>query len=137
VTIPGGQSLATNVTINYQYDALDRLMGASYNNGTAFQQTYDATGNVQKYQSITGGQTVTTTYSYKGANQQVSAQASNAGAIWQYLYDGNGSLVQSMPGDSPANGASRYSYNTAGYLVKGGSADGSGWTQQPQRIYDK
>jgi RHS repeat-associated protein len=136
VTIPGGQSLATNVTINYQYDLLDRLVGASYNNGTAFQYTYDAAGNVQRYQSTIGGQTVTTSYSYNGANQQVSAQASNADAIWQYLYDGNGSLVQSMPGDSPANGASRYTYDTAGYLVKVESDDGSSWNPQAQMAYD-
>ena len=63
-------------------------------------------------------------------------QTSNTDATWRYLYDGNGSLVQSMPGDSPANGASRYIYNTAGFLLKVESHDDSCWNAQAEMAYN-
>jgi RHS repeat-associated protein len=73
---------------------------------------------------------------YNEANEQEIAQASDTGVTWQYVYDGNGNLVQSMPGNSPANGASRYTYNTAGFLVKVESHDDSGWNTQAEMAYD-
>jgi hypothetical protein len=51
-------------------------------------------------------------------------------------YDGHGSLVKSMPGDNPANGASRYTYDTARYMVNVESDGGPGWNPQAQMIED-
>jgi RHS repeat-associated protein len=135
VTLPGGVG-QTNATINYQYDALHRLKSASYSNGIAFQYTYDAAGNVLNYQRTVGGGTITTTYTYNAGNELVTAQASDTNVVWNYSYDGNGSLIQSVPGGSPANGASRYTYNTAGYLVKVESYGDSGWNTQAEMAYD-
>ena len=41
-----------------------------------------------------------------------------------------------MPGENPANGASRYTYNSAGFLVSVDSHDGSNWNQQAEMSYD-
>jgi len=122
-------------TIDYTYDALNRLTGAEYSNGTAFQYTYDAAGNTLNYVRSAGGLTVTTNYAYDAANELLSAQASNSAAIWHYTYDGNGNLIQSTPGDSPTNGASRYTYNSAGFLVKAESYD-TDWQPQAGMSYD-
>jgi len=126
----------SSITIDYTYDALDRLTSADYSNDNAFQYSYDAAGNTLEYTHTVGGQTVTTNYAYDSANQLTTAQASNTTATWHYIYDGNGSLVQSMPGDNPANGASRYTYNSAGFLVGVDSHDGSNWQPQAEMSYD-
>jgi hypothetical protein len=68
-----------------------------------------------------GKQTITTDYDMNGRAYR--------------QYDGNGSLVQSMPGDDPAQGASRYTYNTAGFLVKVESY-GASWDPQAEMGYD-
>jgi RHS repeat-associated protein len=124
------------MTIDYTYDPLNRLIAADYSNGTAFSYTYDAAGNTLEYGRTTGGQTVTTMYTYDAANQLTTAQTNNMPDIWHYAYDGNGSLIQSMPGENPTNGASRYTYNTAGFLVGAESHDGSHWSPQAQMSYD-
>jgi YD repeat-containing protein len=43
VTLPGGTG-QSQVTIEYMYDALNRLTSATYSNGTAFSYTYRCNG---------------------------------------------------------------------------------------------
>jgi RHS repeat-associated protein len=131
----------TDATIDYEYDALNRLIIAVYSNpnnpgapATAFDFTYDAMGNVLEYTATINGQTVTTTYEYNAANQLISAQKSG-GTRWLYTYDGNGSLIQSSPEGGLAGGAKRYSYNTAGYLTKVEVFE-NGWQNQADMAYD-
>ena len=134
VTLPGGIGVS-DAAIEYQYDALNRLTRASYSSGTIFEYTYDPAGNVLEYVSTIDGQSITTSYEYNNANEMVTAQASNTQVIWQYTYDGNGSLVQSSPGSSPADGAKRYTYNVAGFLTKAEAFAGD-WQNQAEMTYD-
>jgi RHS repeat-associated protein len=55
---------------------------------------------------------------------------------WNYDYDGNGSLVESVPAGSSMTGASRYSYNAAGFLVAVENHNGTAWQDQAQMVYD-
>jgi len=123
------------VTISYTYDALQRLTAASYNDGTIFDYTYDATGNTLQLEKTVAGQTETTVYTYDIANQLATGQA-GSGTAWQYQYDGNGSLVEITPGEQAASGAKRYTYNTAGQLTKVETHDGSAYQPQAEMIYD-
>jgi RHS repeat-associated protein len=144
VTLPGGTGMQ-EVSIDYTYDALNRLTSATYSNGraalpersegsTKFAYTYDAAGNVLTYAATHYGLTTTTTYTYDEANQLLSAVDSST--AWQYTYDGNGSLLQSDPGTDAANGSTRYTYNTAGYLVKLETHNGTDWQTQSEMKYD-
>jgi hypothetical protein len=45
-------------------------------------------------------------------------------------------LILSTPGDSPANGAKRYTYSTAGFLVKAETHNGADWQNQAEMKYD-
>ena len=133
VTLPGGSG-ERNVTIDYQYDALNRLTGATYDNGMSFTYTYDPAGNVLEYVLTHAGQTVTTTYTYDAANQLLTA--TQGSVVWHYSYDGNGSLIQSTPGENEAAGAKRYTYSIAGFLTKVEHHDGTGWQTQAEMRYD-
>ena len=133
VTLPGGTGMQ-EVSIDYTYDALNRLTSATYSNGTKFAYTYDAAGNVLTYAATHYGLTTTTTYTYDEANQLLSAVDSST--AWQYTYDGNGSLLQSDPGTGAANGSTGYTYNTAGYLVKLETHNGTDWQTQSEMKYD-
>ncbi len=129
------------VSIDYTYDALNRLTSATYSNGTKFAYTYDAAGNVLTYAATHYGLTTTTTYTYDEANQLLTATdpstttSTGSGQAWQYTYDGNGSLLQSDPGAGAANGSTRYTYNTAGYLVKV-ETYATDWQTQSEMKYD-
>ena len=70
-----------NETINYTYDELDRLIGASgpYSQG----YTYDAVGNIQ----TTGSPTKT--YSYGDSAHKHAVTALSTGESYQYDADGN------------------------------------------------
>jgi YD repeat-containing protein len=81
------------------------------------------------------GQAVNTTYTYDDAHQLASAQE-GSGTAWQYHYDGNGSLVEMTPGEHAANGARRYSYNTAGQLKKVECHNGTGYQPQAEMAYN-
>jgi YD repeat-containing protein len=72
VTLPGGTGMQ-EVSIDYTYDALNRLTSATYSNGTKFAYTYDAAGNVLTYAVTHYGLATTTTYTYDEANQLLSA----------------------------------------------------------------
>jgi RHS repeat-associated protein len=132
VTLPGGTG-ESQVTIQYEYDALNRMTAARYSNGIAFAYTYDAAGNVLEYAVTLNGQTKTTSYTYDEANQLLTA--TQEGVTWHYTYDGNGSLIQITPGENVANGAKRYSYNTAGFLVKVETYT-TDWQPQAEMAYD-
>ncbi|MBI9048826.1 MAG: hypothetical protein JEZ00_05390 [Anaerolineaceae bacterium] len=54
---------------------------------------------------------------------------------WYYTYDGNGSLIQSDPGTEVANGSTRYTYNTAGYLSKVENYT-TEWQTESEMTYD-
>jgi YD repeat-containing protein len=139
VTLPGGMG-QSQVTIEYMYDALNRLTSATYSNGTAFSYTYDAAGNVLTYNSRHYGLTSTTTYTYDDTNQLLTASAAAAATegdtTWYYSYDNNGSLVMSSPSQGEANGATRNTYNKAGYLVKVEEHNGTTWQTQAEMRYD-
>ena len=125
------------VSIDYTYDALNRLTSATYSNGTKFAYTYDAAGNVLTYAATHYGLTTTTTYTYDEANQLLSANdpSTGSGQAWTYTYDGSGSLIESDPGAGAANGSTRYTYNTAGYLTKLETYT-TEWQTQSEMKYD-
>jgi RHS repeat-associated protein len=133
VTLPGGTG-ESNVTIQYEYDALNRMTAARYSNGIAFAYTYDAAGNVLEYTATLNGQTKTTSYTYDEANQLLTA--TQEGVTWHYEYDGNGSLIQTTPGEDVANGAKRYTSNTASSLTNGETHIGTSWKMQAEMAYD-
>ncbi len=122
------------VTIDYTYDALHRLTSATYSDGISFGYTYDPAGNVLELQKNLGPGTIVTTYSYDAANQLQTAVEN--GVTWQYNYDANGSLVETLPDGNAANGAKRYTYNTAGYLMQVEMHNGSAWSVQAEMDYN-
>jgi uncharacterized repeat protein (TIGR01451 family) len=132
VTLPGGTG-ASDITIDYAYDALNRLTSATYSNGTAFHYTYDAAGNVLEYRYMVNGESSTVTYTYDAANQLLTAAKDSL--VWHYTYDGNGSLIQATPGDELAAGAKRYTYSAAGLLVKVETYTDD-WQPQAEMAYD-
>ncbi len=114
VTLPSSITQQT-VTINYTYDALNRLTAANYSDpnnpgagGNAFAYVYDAAGNVLHYTQTTGTLNVTTTYTYDFANQLATGQLGSASAV-HYAYDADGNLL--------SNGVNTYTYNSADQLT--------------------
>ena len=90
-------------------------------------------GNVLEYVATLQGVVTTTTYGYDAANQL--STATQGSIVWHYTYDGNGSLIQSSPGEGVSNGAKRYTYSVAGYLTKVESYT-NGWEPQAEMVYD-
>jgi RHS repeat-associated protein len=103
VTIPGGQSGPTNVTINYTYDPLYRLTAADYSDGKYFHYDYDAVGNRLTQAANLAGQPATTSYTYDDANRLTSV-----GGV-PYTYDNNGNLL--------SDGTNTYAYDSANRLI--------------------
>jgi len=122
------------LTIDYTYDALHRLTSATYSDGRSFGYTYDPAGNVLELQKNLGPGTVVTTYTYDIANQLETAQVN--GVTWQYHYDANGSLVETLPDGNAASGAKRYTYNAAGYLTQVEAHNGADWATQSEMDYN-
>jgi YD repeat-containing protein len=123
------------VTIDYIYDPLNRLTDATYSNGKTFSYTYDSNSNVLEYiYDPSTSAPIATTYTYDFANQLLTSTQN--GVAWNYNYDGNGSLIESSPAGSNQSGASRYTYNTAGFLVAVEKHDGTDWQDQAQMVYD-
>ncbi len=89
--------------------------------------------NVLEYSYTAGGQETVISYQYDAANQLTSATQN--GATWHYTYDGNGSLVMASPGAAVSNGAKRYTYNVAGFLVKVENYI-TDWQPQAEMAYD-
>jgi RHS repeat-associated protein len=103
VTLPGGQSAATNVTINYTYDPLYRLTAADYSDGKYFHYTYDAVGNRLTQDANPSGQPASTSYTYDEANRLTSV-----GGV-SYTWDANGNLLN--------DGTNSYTYDSANRLT--------------------
>jgi RHS repeat-associated protein len=122
------------LTIDYIYDALNRLTSATYSDGRSFGYTYDEAGNVLELEKNLGPGTVVTTYTYDTANQLDTATEN--GVTWQYHYDANGSLIETLPDGAAGSGAKRYTYNVAGYLTQVELHNGSDWQTQTEMDYN-
>ena len=85
-------------TINYGYDALNRLTAADYDSGTFFHYVYDEVGNRLNQTTDVGS----TDYVYDNANRLVEA-----GGV-AFTWDNNGNLL--------SDGVSSYAYDTANRL---------------------
>ena len=68
-------------------------------------------------------------------NEQKLLSDTQGSVVWHYSYDGNGSLIQSTPGESEASGAKRYTYSVAGFLIRVEDHDGTGWQNQAEMVY--
>jgi len=86
-------------SITYTYDNLYRLTGASYNDGTSFTYTYDASGN-RLTEVTTGGLSIA--YVYDNANRLTSVDG------MPLTWDNNGNLL--------SDGSSTYTYDKANRL---------------------
>ena len=92
-------TIETDVTIDYTYDALDRLKTATYSSGKSYAFIYDKVGN-RTSQTVNS---VTTSYLYDAANRLTSVNGVT------YSWDANGNLLN----DSVMS----YSFNSAGRLA--------------------
>ena len=90
---------------------LNRLTGAIYSDGRAYQYTYDAVGNRLSQTITVGGISATTQYLYDEANRMVEAD----GRV--YDYDPNGNLL--------SDGVNTYTYDAANRLSSVTSSQGS------------
>ena len=90
---------STVTSIEYTYDPLSRLTGASYSNGYFYNYSYDAVGNRLTEQTHSGA----TTYVYDIANR-----LTNVNGV-PYDWDANGNLTD--------DGTNTYSYDHANRLV--------------------
>jgi RHS repeat-associated protein len=96
--VGGGSSLSR--TISYTYDALNRLTGATYTDGSPNEAyTYDPAGN--RLTSNIGG--TESSYTYDAANRMLTA------GIDSYTYDSNGNTLTA--------GSRSYGWDTANRLV--------------------
>jgi RHS repeat-associated protein len=102
-----------------------------------YQYQYDAVGNTLAYTQTLASLATVTTYTYNTANQLVTAHADGDPITWHYAFDNNGSLTEITPnGTTPANGARRYTYSAAGWLVKVETHDGSAYELQAEMAYN-
>ena len=99
ITLPGGNTSRSAVTINYTYDGLSRLTAADYSSGDYYHYAYDAVGNRLNETTAKGE----TAYTYDPANRLTSV---NGQAV---QWDDNGNML--------ADGQAVYKYNTANKLV--------------------
>ncbi len=93
-----------SVVVDYAYDRLYRLVGATYSDGTAFGYGYDPVGNRIRYSDSRGEGT---TYQYDAANRLVAV--TRAGVTTPYTWSERGELL--------ADGEQAYSWDAAGRLV--------------------
>ncbi len=98
-TLQADGSLAQTKII-YKYDALGRVIEEQSQDLTGGQPqfnyttnyTYDLAGNRISMVTLTSAGTTTTTYTYNG-NDELLTAASSAGTVTTYSYDANGSLL--------------------------------------------
>ena len=100
VSTLGMQQVVTEQTIDYTYDPLNRLTGASYDDGSSYAYTYDAVGN----RLTETAKDETNQYTYDAANRLASVNGLT------YTYDANGNLL--------ADGTKTYTYNYANRLTQ-------------------
>jgi len=91
-------------TIQYQYDALNRLSQESYPNGKIINYNYDAVGNCLSRMVTINGNSTTTNYNYDEADQLINVD----GQV--YTYDDNGNLTN--------DGIKTYIYDAQNRLVQ-------------------
>lgn len=102
IEIPGGFEYL-EVTIDYVYDDLYRLVSATYSTGEVYEYTYDAVGN-RLSQTITIDETpLTTEYEYDDANRLAEVNEV------PYTWDDNGNLLD--------DGVNEYTYDPANRLT--------------------
>jgi YD repeat-containing protein len=73
----------------YTYDAMDRLTGVAYDDGTAVGLAYDALGGLTAMTDTHG----TTVYTYDGAGQLRTEDGPRTAGAIQYGYDAVGNLI--------------------------------------------
>jgi YD repeat-containing protein len=93
------QSQIGNWSIDYTYDALNRLTGADASNGDYFHYTYDAVGN--RLEVETNEDEIS--YTYDDANRLVEVDSV------AYTWDNNGNLL--------GDGVNTYTYDGANRLI--------------------
>lgn len=91
-------------TINYTYDALNRLTSETLRDGTRIDYTYDAVGNRLTKTVTLGGNVTTTNYSYDAASQLTAVDGV------ANTYDTNGNLTS----DNSRN----YEYDANNRLIR-------------------
>jgi RHS repeat-associated protein len=97
------ESQIGNWTIDYTYDALNRLTAADTSTGDYYHYTYDAVGNRLSQANSFGGTETTTAYVYDAANRLTSA-----GGV-SYTWDNNGNMT--------SDGVNTYTYDGANRLI--------------------
>lgn len=137
-TLPDSRAPMTSTTvITYTYDALSRLSNANYNSGLSYAYAYDPVGNTLAYTQTLASLTTVTTYTYDATNELMTAHADGDPITWHYTFDNNGSLTDITPnGTTPANGARRYTYSPAGYLLQVETHDGTAYQPQAEMAYN-
>ena len=96
----------------YEYDDLERLVGATYSDGRFERYTYDAAGNRLTMTTPEGE----TTYAYDQAGRLLSLTEPD-GSVTTFAYDANGNLIERR---SP-KGTVRYTYDYENRLVRAGN----------------
>ena len=89
----------------YTYDALGRVTGIRFANGSAVSYTYDANGQVLTSTDELGG---VTAYTYD-ANGQLLTMTDPMGGVVAYTYDGCGNVLSVT---DPLGLVTRYTYNS-------------------------
>jgi RHS repeat-associated protein len=108
-------------TIDYGYDPLYRLTGASYSGDieAGYSYVYDSVGNMTAYTETIGAETSSASRTFNAANQLLVSLDSEAGTT-SFYYDNNGNLTQILPpGVNPGEaGEQLYSVNQRNLLTE-------------------
>jgi YD repeat-containing protein len=105
----------TQRVITYEYDPLNRLIGAEYSTGESFEYAYDAVGNRTMATSTTPlSGTVVTTYTYDIANR-LTDRAVSDGRVYTYTWSQRGQLLAEWTQGVPVR---TFTYDAAGQMVE-------------------
>jgi YD repeat-containing protein len=80
ITLPGGNTSSSSVTIAYTYDGLSRLTAADYSSGDYYHYAYDAVGNRLNETTAKGE----TAYTYDTANRLTSVNGQKYDVCYTY-----------------------------------------------------
>ncbi len=109
VTSSGSAAEVGNTT--YTYDSMQRLLSATYVDGSNVTYSYDAAGNRSKMIKVAGAATTTTNYIYDVADELL--QAATGAATTMFTYNSDGNLLTSKVGSTTVS----YQYNAAEELA--------------------